>query len=99
MLYLNCMIKETPNGILATIKISPNAKKNEIIKTENEVKIKITAQPIDGKANKCLIEFLSKTFKIPKTSIHLIKGETSKEKTVLFETPDNNKIDLLKKTL
>lgn len=93
------MIKETQDGILATIKISPNAKKNEIIKTEDGIKIKITAQPIDGKANKGLIEFLSKTFKIPKTSIQIVKGETSKEKTILFATSDNNKIDLLKKTL
>lgn len=93
------MIRETNEGILVTIRISPNAKKNEIIKTENEVKIKITAQPIDGKANKGLIEFLSKIFKIPKTSIKIVKGETSKEKTILFMTKDNEKIDLLKKTL
>ncbi len=79
------MIKETKDGVIAHIKISPNAKKNEIIKSENEIKIKITAQPIDGKANKALIEFLSKKFKIPKTSIQIIKGETSKEKTVLFK--------------
>ena len=99
MFYLNYMIKETSNGILTTIKISTKKKKNEIIKTENEVKIKITAQPIDGKANKCLIEYLSKTFKIPKTSIQIVKGETSKEKTILFVTSDENKIDWLKKTL
>lgn len=93
------MIKETKDGVLATIKISPNAKKDEIIKTANEVKVKITAQPVDGKANKGLTEFLSKTFKIPKTSIKIVKGETSKEKTILFMTNDNEKIDLLKKTL
>ncbi len=93
------MIKETDNGILATIKISPNAKKNEIIKTDTEVKIKITAQPIDGKANKALIEFLSKTFKIPKTSISIIKGETSKEKTILFSVKDEEKILKLKELL
>lgn len=93
------MIKETDNGILATIKISPNAKKNEIIKTDTEVKIKITAQPIDGKANKALIEYLSKTFKIPKTSISIIKGETSKEKTILFSVKDEEKILKLKELL
>lgn len=74
------MITETKDGIIADIKISPNAKKNEIIKAEDGIKIKITAQPIDGKANKCLIEFLSKTFKIPKTSITIVKGV--KEQTV-----------------
>ena len=93
------MIKDTQNGLLVTIKISPNSKTNEIIKTDNETKIKITAQPIDGKANKGLIEFLSKKFKIPKTSIQIVKGETSKEKTILFVTSDEEKIGLLKKTL
>ena len=79
------MLKETQDGIIANIKISPNSKRNEIIKTDAEVKIKITAQPIDGKANKALIEYLSKEFKIPKTSIQILKGETSKEKTILFK--------------
>ena len=93
------MIKETNNGLIATIKMSPNAKKNEIIKTDTELKIKITAQPIDGNANKALIEFLSKTFKIPKTSISIIKGETSKEKTILLSVTDKEKIENLKKYL
>lgn len=88
------MIKETADGLITIIKISPNAKKNEIIKTETETKIKVTAQPIDGKANKALIEFLSKTFKIPKNSILILKGETSKEKTILFKTTN---IEIIKK--
>lgn len=90
------MFKETDEGVIINIKISPNAKKNEILKTEENTKVKITAQPVDGKANKCLIEFVSKFFKIPKTSIKIIKGETSKDKTLLFETKDIEKIRLLK---
>ncbi len=88
------MAKQT-NGVKVTFKISPNAKKNEIIKDNDGIKIKITAQPIDGKANKALIDFLSKNFKIPKTSIKILKGETSKDKTILFETEDEEKIKLL----
>ena len=72
------MIKTTKDGIIVNIKISPNAKKNEIISEGDIIKVKITAQPVDGKANKALVEFLSKTFKIPKTSIKIIKGETLK---------------------
>ncbi|MBR1424017.1 YggU family protein [bacterium] len=93
------MIKETKDGVIVNIKISPNAKKNEIIKSSSETKIKITAQPIDGKANKAIVEFLSKEFKIPKTSIVILKGETSKEKTILFKTSDNEKIEKINKTL
>lgn len=92
-------MKQTDEGLIVNIKISPNAKKNEIINEGEFVKVKITAQPIDGKANKALIEFLSKNFKIPKTSIKILKGETSKEKTVLFMTSDTEKIELVKKSL
>lgn len=93
------MLKETKDGLIANIKISPNSKKNEIINEGDFTKIKITAQPIDGKANKALVEFLSKNFKIPKTSIKILKGETSKEKTVLFETKDEEKLQKLKEIL
>ena len=93
--YLMYMIKQTDKGVMVSFKISPNAKKNEIIKDESGIKIKITAQPIDGKANKALVEFLSKQFKIPKTSIIIVKGETSKDKTVLFETSDEEKLKFL----
>lgn len=81
------------------LKISPNASKCEIIKTETEVKIKLTAQPIEGKANKCLIEFLSKTFKIPKSSIEILKGETGREKTLLFKNLDEDKYNNLFESL
>lgn len=93
------MLKETKDGLIVNIKISPNSKKNEIVREKEYTKIKITAQPIDGKANKALVEFLSKNFKIPKTSIKILKGETSKEKTILFETKDEEKLQKLKETL
>ncbi len=84
-------------GFLLNLRISPNASKNEIVKNDDgSVKVKITAQPVDGKANKALVEFLSKTFKIPKTSIEIVKGETSKDKTVLFKTDDIEKIEKIK---
>lgn len=93
------MIKETTDGFIVQIKISPNASKNEIIKDDTGIKIKLTAQPIEGKANKALIEFLSKQFKISKTSISIIKGETSKDKTLLIKVFDNDKISVIKQYL
>lgn len=92
------MFRETNDGIIVNIRISPNAKKNEIIKDGEITKIKITALPIDGKANKALVEFLSKNFKIPKTSIKILKGETSKDKTILFMANDVEKLKKLKET-
>lgn len=91
------MIRKTNEGIVVNLRISPNAKKNEIIKDGEIIKVKITALPIDGKANKALVEYLSKNFKIPKTSIEILKGETSKEKTILFKTLDEEKVNNLYK--
>ena len=90
------MRRETRDGIVITLKISPIASKNEIIKSEEGLKVKITAQPIDGKANKALIEYLSKQLKIPKSSIEILKGETSKEKTVLIKPRTPEDIDKIK---
>lgn len=89
------MLKQTNEGILINIKIVPNSSKNDIILEDEFVKVKITAQPIEGKANKALIEFLSKKFKIPKTSIEIVKGDTNKEKTLLFKTTDAEKQNLI----
>ncbi len=85
------MIRETTQGVIIKVKIVPNSSKNDIILEDEFIKVKITAQPIENKANKALIEFLSKNFKIPKTSIEIIKGDTSKEKTILLSTVDSQK--------
>ena len=85
------MIKETSDGLLIRIKIVPNSSKNDLIIEDEFIKIKVTAQPIENKANKALVEFLSKRFKVPKTSIEIVKGDTSKEKTLLFSIKDEEK--------
>jgi uncharacterized protein (TIGR00251 family) len=49
------------------------------------LKIRLKAPPVDGEANAELIRFLSKHFKIPKSRISIIRGETSKKKLVRFD--------------
>ena len=84
-------------GFLLNLKISPNASKNEIFKIVfGSFNVKIKAHKVEVYAYKELVEFISKTFKIPKTSIEIVKGETSKDKTVLFKTDDIEKIEKIK---
>ena len=85
------MIKETPEGLIVKLKIVPNSSKNDIVLEEGFIKVKVTAQPIENKANKALVEYLSKTFKVPKTKIEIVKGDTSKEKTISIKIIDENK--------
>jgi len=83
--------ENTQNGLIVRLKIIPNSSKNEIIWENEFLKIKITAQPIENKANKALIAFLSKTLKIAKSNIQIIKGELNKEKTLLILGIDEEK--------
>ena len=87
------------NSLIIKLKISPNASKNEIINKDGEIKVKITAQPIENKANRALIEFLSKNLKIAKSNIEIVKGETSKEKTILFKNISSDKMVEIKTLL
>lgn len=87
------------NSLIIKLRISPNASKNEIINKDGEIKVKVTAQPIENKANKALIEFLSKSLKIAKSNIEIVKGETSKEKTLLFKNISSDKMVEIKRLL
>lgn len=95
------MYRLTEEGIIVELKVVPNSSKNGFVLPEvpeQPVKLKVTAQPIENKANKAVIEFLSKQFKIPKTSIIVLKGETSKDKTILLKTTDETKLALIRQT-
>lgn len=68
------------------VKVTPKASKNEIIGWEGDLlKIRLTAAPEKGKANDSLIALLSKKLKIAKSRIHILKGETSRQKLVEIE--------------
>lgn len=80
--------ENTSGGLIIRLKIIPNSSRNEIIfDSEKEtLKVKITAQPIENKANKALIELLSKKIKTAKSNIQILKGELNKEKTIFISS-------------
>ncbi|MGC7559855.1 DUF167 family protein YggU [Pasteurella sp. PK-2025] len=68
--------------------LQPKASKDQIVGLhDNELKITLTAPPIDGQANAHLLKFLSKAFKVPKSRIVLEKGELNRHKQVLIPNP------------
>ena len=77
------MIEVTKGGVRLHLFIQPKSSKNEIVGAHNGLlKIKITAPPVDGRANECLIEFMSDLFDIPKRDVLLVKGDTGRHKVV-----------------
>ena len=76
------------------VKLTPRSSKNQIVGREGDlIKIKVTAPPIEGQANKALIELLSKTLKKPKSHIFITAGESSRLKTVRIKDISRSEID------
>ena len=77
------------------VRVQPRASRDEIVGIQgNHVKVRITAPPVDGKANTHLIQFLAQEFGVPKTRITLIGGECGREKRLLILAPTRLPIDL-----
>lgn len=69
--------------MIIKIKVTPNSSKTQITSFIDDIlNVKLCTPPVDGKANGELIKFLSKQFKVPKTSIEILKGDKSKHKSI-----------------
>jgi uncharacterized protein (TIGR00251 family) len=68
------------------LKAQPSASRTEFAGRygDDAIKIRIKAPAVEGAANKELVKFLAKQFKIPKSTIAITSGETGKQKTVTF---------------
>lgn len=68
------------------IHVVPRSSKNEIIPLEDQnFRVKITAAPVDGDANKKLIEIISEYFDVAKSCVTIVKGERGRKKIVEIE--------------
>jgi uncharacterized protein len=64
-------------------KVIPRGGKNEVVKiSEEEYVIRVTAAPEKGKANKAVIEALAAHFGVPKSSVNIVGGKSSKTKII-----------------
>ncbi|MCU0856890.1 MAG: DUF167 domain-containing protein [Pontiellaceae bacterium] len=91
-------IYETAKGVVLPVRAVPRASKNEIQGIHGDaLKIRLQAPPVDGKANEALVRFLSDALNISRAQIHLVSGETGRNKAVLLA--GISKPELLKKLL
>lgn len=66
-----------------SIRVVPRASKNKLTKlADGTYKLHLTAPPVEGAANAALVDFLSTELKVAKSSITILKGQTSKNKII-----------------
>jgi len=80
---LPAFITAQPDGVLLAVKLQPRASKIEIGEPLGaELRIKVTAPPVDAAANEALLRLLAETLDCPRRQVELVRGHTSRHKTV-----------------
>ncbi|MEW6672970.1 MAG: DUF167 family protein [Thermodesulfobacteriota bacterium] len=82
-------IIEKPEGLVFKIFVQPKASKNTIAGLYGDaLKIKLTAPPVEGAANKMCLKYLAKCLKVPAASLEIISGQASRTKRILLRYED-----------
>lgn len=71
--------------VVLTIKAKPRAKRSRVVAVADEIEIALAAPPVDGAANEELLRVLAEVLGVPRRSLALIRGESSRHKQVSVE--------------
>jgi uncharacterized protein (TIGR00251 family) len=76
-------VRQHDSDISFQIRVHPRAKKNAITgEVGDALKLTLTAPPVDGKANDACIDFFAKLLKVPRSSVTIAAGQTSRNKVI-----------------
>ena len=76
-------IKETAGGVTFQVRVIPGASKNEVAGIQDgALKVRLTAPPVEGKANRACVEFLAGLLGLRRSALAITSGEKSRKKTV-----------------
>ena len=79
-------VKSVPGGVTLAVRVTPRARKNEIVGVAGgALKLKLAAPPVEGAANASLCAFLAEKLGVRKSAVSLIAGQTSRQKVVRVE--------------
>lgn len=76
------------SSLTLDLQIQPGAARDEFVGPHGDrLKVRISAPPVDGRANRHLIDYLAETFAVPRSRVTLLRGETGRAKTVRIDAP------------
>ena len=89
-------LRNTDAGVELFLFVQPRASRNRVTGIQGEeLKVTLTAPPVDGAANKACRMFIARLCKLPRSRVLLVAGETSRHKRLLLEGADIKRIDAL----
>ncbi|KFD23231.1 DUF167 family protein YggU [Yokenella regensburgei] len=83
-------VESADGALVLRLYIQPKASRDSIVGLHGgELKVAITAPPVDGQANAHLVKYLAKQFKVAKSQVIIEKGELGRHKQVRIMNPQN----------
>jgi uncharacterized protein (TIGR00251 family) len=77
-------IRDTPSGATFQVKVHPRARKNAVTGAVGDaLKVALTAPPVEGRANEACITFLAEVLNVPRSSVTIAAGKSSRNKVIL----------------
>ena len=77
-------VRDTPSGATFQVRVHPRARKNAITgEVGDALKVGLTAPPVEGRANEACIVFLAEVLNVPRSSVTIAAGESSRNKVIL----------------
>ena len=83
-LNLPSFLRRTSRGVTIDLRVQPRARKTMLEVSDTTLKAAVTAPPEDGKANDAVIALLAEQWRVPKSSMSVLKGAASRNKTVVL---------------
>jgi uncharacterized protein len=78
-------IHESSEGATVEVVVQPRASKNELTGIHKGIlRVRLTAPPVEGEANKECLKFLAKVFGVPKSQLEVVRGHKSRHKMILM---------------
>ena len=83
---MSSYVKESGDGVILRIQVQPRASRDEVVGPHGDaLKIRITAPPVAGAANKHLLKFLAKKLQVARSQMSIASGATSRAKSIAIE--------------
>ncbi|MGD9330688.1 MAG: DUF167 domain-containing protein [Desulfobacterales bacterium] len=78
------MMTDHPDGLLIDVRVQPKSSRNAVAGLHDDaLKIRLSAPPVEGKANRALIQLIAKLLRCPKSAVTIASGPASRKKRLL----------------
>ena len=87
-------VQRTNSGLLLRLHVQPGASKSGFAGLHGgRIKVRLQARPVEGAANEALVKFISLTCGVPKSSVELVRGATSRDKDLAVQCGEPDAVE------